>query len=93
MTHKVYIDSILEPVVKPWVKRGDNLVLGEDGDPGHGTGKPRNAVKKWKEDHGLEHYFNCASSPDLTPIENCWQPVKQHIRKFSHWDEATLEDF
>ena len=91
MTHQVYIDAILDPVVKPWLERGDDFVLEEDGDSGHGTGKRRNAVKKWKLDHDLEHYFNCSSSPDLAPIENCWQPAKQHVRKFPHWDDASLE--
>ena len=66
MTHQVYIESVLDPVVKPWLERGDDFVLEEDGDSGHSTGKTRNAVKKWKEDHHLEHYFNCASSPDLS---------------------------
>ncbi len=37
MTHKVYIDSILDPVVKPWLERGDDFVLEEDGDSGHGV--------------------------------------------------------
>ena len=45
MTHQVYIDAILDPVVKPWLERGDDFVLEEDGDSGHGTGKRRNAVK------------------------------------------------
>ena len=93
MTHQVYINSILEPVVKPWLERGDDFVLEEDGDSGHGTGRTRNPVKKWKEDHRLEHYFNCSSSPDLAPIENSWQPTKQHIKKYSHWDEASLKAF
>ena len=91
MTHQVYIESVLDPVVKPWLERGDDFVLEEDGDSGHGTGKTRNAVKKWKEDHHLEHYFNCASSPDLSPIENFWQPAKQHVRKYPHWDDVSLK--
>ena len=91
MTHQVYINSILEPVVKPWPERGDDFVLEEDGDSRHGTGRTRNAFKKWKEDHRLEHYFNCSSSPDLAPIENSWQPTKQHIKKYPHWDEASLK--
>ena len=45
MTHQVYIDSILEPVVKPWPDRDDDFVLEEDGDSGHSTGRTRNAVK------------------------------------------------
>jgi hypothetical protein len=39
----------------------------------------------------VEMYFNCASSPDLSPIENCWLPPKNYIRKFPHWDGATTE--
>lgn len=90
MTHQLYINSILEPAVKPWLERNDDFVLEEDGDSGHGTGKTRNAVKKWKEEHKLEHFFNCASSPDLSPIENCWLPVKQAVRKQPHWDDGSL---
>lgn len=70
MTQQVYIDQILEPVVKPWIESGQHFVLEEDGDSGHGPGKS-NIVRTWKEQHGLKHYFNCASSPDLSPIENC----------------------
>ncbi|KAK3178759.1 hypothetical protein OEA41_000896 [Lepraria neglecta] len=45
MTHQVYIDAILEPVVKPWIiqaRRGliDPWILEEDGDSGHGGAKP-----------------------------------------------------
>ena len=46
MTHQVYIDSILEPVVKPWLDRDDDFVLKENVDSGHGTGRARNTVKK-----------------------------------------------
>ena len=66
MSQRVYIDQILKPVVKPWLDRGDDFCLKEDGDSGHGTSK-NNIVRKWKEENG-----NCASSPDLSPIENCW---------------------
>lgn len=94
MSHKVYIDSILEPVVKPWIQavRAGNIepfVLEEDGDSGHGSGRTQNPVRRWKEEKGLKYYFNCASSPDLAPIENCWQAPKQHLRKIPHWDDET----
>ena len=39
MSQRVYIDSILEPVVKSWLKRGDDFIMEEDGDSGHGSGK------------------------------------------------------
>jgi hypothetical protein len=85
MTQKDYISQILEPVVKPWLN-GPRFILEEDGDSGHGPGKS-NTVRTWKKNHGLEFYFNCHSSPDLAPIENCWQPPKQYVKKFPHWDE------
>lgn len=91
ITHRVYIDSILEPVVKPWLEHGPHFVLEEDGDSGHGT-SAKNIVRTWKEQHQLESYFNCASSPDLSIIENGWQVPKQYVRKYPHWtDEATKE--
>ncbi|KAF2029788.1 hypothetical protein EK21DRAFT_89559 [Setomelanomma holmii] len=38
MTQRAYIDQFLEPVVKPWLERGDDFVLEEDGNSGHGPG-------------------------------------------------------
>lgn len=95
MSHLVYRDVILEPVVKPWlqdVRRGliDPFVLEEDGDSGHGGGSKRNPVRDWKEENGLTSYFNCPSSPELSPIENGWQAPKQTLRKTPHWDDATM---
>jgi hypothetical protein len=69
MSQRVYIDQILEPVIKPWLDQEHDFVLEEDGDSGHGPGKS-NIVRAWKEKHNLKHYFNCAASPDLSPIEN-----------------------
>ena len=74
--------------MKPWLEQGHKFILEEDGDSRHGTGKSRNIMRKWKEQNGLNYYFNYASSPDLSLIENCWQPPKQHLRKYPHWDDA-----
>lgn len=63
MSQKAYIEQILEPVVKPWVQAGHDFVLEEDGDSGHGPGKS-NIVRTWKQQNDVEHYFNCAFSPD-----------------------------
>ncbi len=63
----------------------------EDGDLGHGTGKS-NIVHKWKTTNHLKSYFNCAQSPDLAPIENMWQPTKQELRKYPHWDEHSTKE-
>lgn len=90
MSQEIYINQILEPIVKPWLLAGENFVLEEDGDSGHGP-KGRNIVKAWKRANGLEHFFNCASSPDLSPIENCWQPPNQHLNEHLQWDETTAK--
>lgn len=81
----MYRDDILEAIVKPWLERGDDFVLEEDNDSGYGTSKS-NIVRTWKRKNGLESYFNCPQSPDLSPIENCWQPPKQFLQKYPHWD-------
>lgn len=91
MKQEVYINQILEPVVKPWLEADHDFVLEEDNDSGHGPGKS-NIVRTWKEKNGLEHYFNCAHSPDLAPIENCWQIPKAYTRKYPHWDDETLKE-
>jgi hypothetical protein len=91
MTQIGYIEQVLEPVVKPWIRSGVNFVLEEDGDSGHGPSKS-NIVRKWKEDNHLKYYFNCHSSPDLAPIENCWQPPKQYVKKLPHWDEQNTRE-
>ena len=92
MSMEIYINTILDPVVKPWIEQGDDFVMEEDGDSGHGARSKNNPVVKWKKQHGLESYYNCASSPDLSPIENCWQIPKRHISKYLHWDDTTMKD-
>ena len=52
----------------------------------------QNMIRTWKETHHPEFYFNCASSSDLPPIENCWAVPKQHLRKFPRWDDGTTKD-
>lgn len=91
MSHEVYLDSVLKPVVLSWKLAGHDFVLEEGGDSGHGTSK-HNPVRVFKERNGIECYFNCALSPDLSPIENGWFPVKNQVRKAPHWDaETTIE--
>ncbi|KJZ80118.1 hypothetical protein HIM_00832 [Hirsutella minnesotensis 3608] len=71
MSQKVYLEKILKGYIGPeLLEKGVSFILEEDGDSGHGPGK-NNPVRTWKEEHGLKYFFNCASSPDLSPIENC----------------------
>jgi hypothetical protein len=51
MSLSVYRNQILEPIVKPWLERGDDFVLEEDNDSGHGGDalKRRTIVQSWKK--------------------------------------------
>ena len=54
---RVYIDSILEPVVKPWILaarsgRINPFILEEDSDSGHRGGDSYNPVRRWKAEMG-----------------------------------------
>ena len=91
MTQKVYIDFILELVVKPWLEEKQEFVLEEDSDSGHGTGKA-NLVCIWKQQHGLKSYFNFTMFPNLALTENCWAIRKAHVRKYPYLDDAKLEE-
>jgi hypothetical protein len=93
VTHQLYIiDSMtmLKPVIKPWLERGDDFTLEEDEDWGHGTGA---IMRKWKETHHSKRYFQCAAaSPDLASTGNHWQPTKQHVRKYRHRENVSLKE-
>jgi len=86
-----YVDHILDTVVKPWIQNDPPFVLEEDRDSGHGISKTNTPatryVKNWKTANNLDCFFNCSGSPDLSPIEDCWQPTKQYVRRFPHWEK------
>jgi hypothetical protein len=92
MSQKVYRDVILEGLVQSWLTRGDQFILEEDGDSGHGPGKKNNIVKQWKTAHGLKHFFNTPGSPDLSPFKPCWRIVKAHVAKFDTWTTDQLRN-
>lgn len=105
MTANVYLERILKGVVEPWIKRGDQFTLEEDQDSSHGAYNGKNPdnkalktypVRQWKESmedlYGIHFYFNSSGSPDTSPIENLWQPVKANIRKYPHWDKHTTKE-
>ncbi|KJZ78887.1 hypothetical protein HIM_01660 [Hirsutella minnesotensis 3608] len=92
MSQKVYLEKVLEAYVGPeLLEKGVPFILEEDGDSGHGPGK-NNPVRAWKEKHGLRYFFNCASSPDLSPIENCWNVIKENLRQQPHWEQSTIRE-
>lgn len=46
MSQKVYIDSILESIMKPALEREERFILEEDGDSGHGSADNNNIVRR-----------------------------------------------
>lgn len=84
MSLQVYLNQILELIIKPWILKGHDFALEEDRDNGHDKAKNNNIVQKWKIKNRLEYFFHCFSSPDLSPIENCWQLSKQQLKKYLH---------
>ncbi|KAH6865346.1 hypothetical protein B0T10DRAFT_569803 [Thelonectria olida] len=83
MAQKVYIEEVLEPYVKKWLDEGRSFVLEEDNDSGYGPSQ-NNPVRAWKEKHGLNSFFNCPRSPDLSSIENAWSVPAEYIKQFPH---------
>lgn len=88
MTLECYRKEILEKHVKQWKEEGHDFVLEEDGDSGHG--KTNDDLRRYKQVMGLEYFFNYAGSPELAPIENCWQPLKHHVAKYARESTSDL---
>lgn len=83
MSQKVYIDQIFTLIMKLSIDAHHDFVLRKDSDLDHKLEK-FNIAHTWKETDGLEFYFNYHSLPNIALIENCWQPVKLHLYKYSH---------
>ena len=64
--------------------------LQEDGDPSHGNKSTNNPCARLKRDADLLILVHPAQSPDLNPIEACWQIMKQRLRGGT-WN--TVEEF
>ncbi|KAI1751710.1 hypothetical protein F4782DRAFT_503992 [Xylaria castorea] len=91
ITLQAYLDQILKPQVQQWLDNGDTFILEEDGASGHGGQPENNIVKRWKEEVGLKHFFDCPGAPDLSPIENAWKAPKASTHSHAIWDEGALK--
>ena len=85
-----YID-IFEQHVLPLLKCGNNFILEEDGDSDYSKANNNNIVRQWKQQHDLQYYFNTSQSPNLAPIENCWQSTKRYINQEDHLSDKVLK--
>jgi hypothetical protein len=64
--------------------------LQEDGDPSHGNKSTDNPCQRLKRAADLQILIHPAQSPDLNPIEACWEIMKQRLRGRT-W--KTVEEF
>jgi len=85
-------------------KRTSCWILQEDGDPSHGKRK-NGLAQALRDEANIQSFFHPAQSPDLSPIEACWNIVKQRIRKRwwnndeeykaliqEEWDKITMKE-
>jgi hypothetical protein len=94
MSQQFYAKEILPEYIKQ-IKALEahfhkRFYLQEDGDPSHGNKSTDNPCARLKRDADLLILIHPAQSPDLNPIEACWQIIKQRLRGGS-W--KTVEEF
>lgn len=58
----------------------DIRLLQEHNNPSHRT-KKTGLAQRLKQRHGIENVFHPAQSPDLNPMEACWDILMQRLRQ------------
>ena len=108
MTQRYYVDRLL-PVYIQAIKdlnaqSGGNWILQEDNDPSHGI-RRYGLAQALKDKYNIISLIHPAQSPDLSPIEACWNILKQRVRNRVYqtlgelksilqeeWSRITLEE-
>jgi hypothetical protein len=73
-------------------KYGHSFLLLEDGDPSHGM-KKAGLAQRLRDTHGIQNVQHPPQSPDLNPIEACWNILKQRLRTIPDLHRLTIEQF
>ncbi|KAJ1334034.1 transposase [Microdochium nivale] len=90
ITQNAYMDDVLTKTVKRWIRKGDKFVLEEDIARKHVLNQ--SVVKQWAEVYKLKCHASSTRSPDLSPIEDVWRAVREHLKTHIVWDEETLRE-
>jgi hypothetical protein len=73
-----YCEKIV-PIIDGWIRvckqNGEELVLMQDGAPGHAAGETKDQLQA----RGVTVLSWPPFSPDLNPIESCWNWMKDYI--------------
>ncbi|KAF1808817.1 hypothetical protein P152DRAFT_496926 [Eremomyces bilateralis CBS 781.70] len=80
-----YRDEVLRSHVLPLFQRFKKekraLLLEVDNDGCRGTRSESNMISKFMSDCGIPWYADPPQSPDMSPIENVWRILKQHLKQ------------